>query len=333
MYEDLQTVSSDATMVGKKKATRDGEHQNYDMNDRVTKLWLKLRIVVLCGLIRRDKKEKSRVGVLLTPSSDLPVTSAHKDARVAYDVMLSRIDADYGQQGQHMFYKISALHNHVQGMYILWTRWGSVGEDGQYQLTPYITREECVAEFLKVFKSKTSFPWAERVSGVPKAGRYSVQPSGGKTLAELQLERLKNLTPRMLPNSLQMSTSTQFLLRVLTDTQMLVANMVQGRPFRLPFGAAQQTAIKEAITVLHETRDLFLHIDELDRRRTILFQDKEEDDDEGDTVCMLDESAKAAKMEVINKDQEAKLLLIKSLSEKFYALVPAQRSYEDCVGC
>ena len=219
-----------------------------------------------------------------------------------------------------MFYKISALHNHVQGVYILWTRWGTVGEDGQYQRTPYSTRDECVAEFLKVFKSKTSFPWAERASGVPKEGRYSVQPEGGKTLAELQCDRLKNVTPGMLPDSPTLPPKTQFLLRVLTDTHLLVANMVTNRSFQLPFGAAHQTAIKEAVAVLQTARDLLLRIGQLDQK---LHQEESYDDDE----AMVDEGARTAEMKDINKQREDILKSVKELSDQFYQLVPVQRDY------
>lgn len=286
------------------------------------------------------------------------------DGRVYYDVTLSRIDAGYGHHGQHMFYRMSALHNHVQGLYVLWTRWGSVGEDGQYQRTPYRTRAECITEFLKVFKSKTGFPWAERATGVPKDGRYKVQPPGGKTLSELQMERLQQLTPAMLASSTVLPPPTQFFLRLVTDSHNLRANMVQDRPFQLPFGAAHQTAIKEAVRVLNEARALLQQIERLNDKAAKVSmavptpaaaaggdgddedgdEEREDgdddggDDDEGTGAAAAAAAVAAAavvaggpsaaqQMEQITQERQVTQLAIKKLSEKFYELVPVKRDH------
>lgn len=45
-------------------------------------------------------------------------------------------------------------------LYILFTRWGRIGDSGQYQHTPFHAKSEAVAEFCKVFKSKTGNTWA-----------------------------------------------------------------------------------------------------------------------------------------------------------------------------
>jgi hypothetical protein len=62
------------------------------------------------------------------------------------------------------------------GLYMLWTRWGRVGETGKHQRTPYQKKDEAVDEFEKIFKSKSGNPWAERNPPLfqPKDGRYTV---------------------------------------------------------------------------------------------------------------------------------------------------------------
>ncbi|MBS0285361.1 MAG: WGR domain-containing protein, partial [Proteobacteria bacterium] len=271
------------------------------------------------------------------------------DNRVYYDVTLSRINSGYGYHGQHLFYRASALHNHVQGLYVLWTRWGSVGEDGQYQRTPFGTRDECVAEFLKVFKSKTGFAWAERATGQPKEGRYKVQPPGGKTLAELQVERLKHIVPAMLPDWPALPASMQFLLRVLTDTRMLTANMVQDRPFALPFGAAHKTAVAEAAKVLGEARELLLRVERLNEEaaKTSLAVDgavpmavdgdgedgEEGESDEGAAAEAAPASGAAVgQIDAINKERTEILATVKKLSEKYFELIPAKRTHVAALG-
>ncbi len=46
-------------------------------------------------------------------------------------------------------------------MFVLFTRWGRVGETGQFQRTPFNTKEEAVNEFCKIFKQKSGNAWAD----------------------------------------------------------------------------------------------------------------------------------------------------------------------------
>jgi poly [ADP-ribose] polymerase/centrosomal protein CEP128 len=44
-------------------------------------------------------------------------------------------------------------------LYILFTRWGRIGDEGQFQRTPFPEKEEAVKEFTKIFRSKTGNLW------------------------------------------------------------------------------------------------------------------------------------------------------------------------------
>ena len=46
-------------------------------------------------------------------------------------------------------------------LYILFTRWGRIGDEGQFQHTPFQKREDGVKEFCKVFKEKTGNKWED----------------------------------------------------------------------------------------------------------------------------------------------------------------------------
>lgn len=62
------------------------------------------------------------------------------------------------------------------GLYMLWNRWGRVGDIGKYQRTPFQKRDEAVEEFEKIFKSKSGNLWANRKVPLfqPSAGKYNV---------------------------------------------------------------------------------------------------------------------------------------------------------------
>ena len=46
-------------------------------------------------------------------------------------------------------------------LYILFTRWGRIEDDGQFQHTPFTDRKAAVNEFAKVFKEKSGNKWED----------------------------------------------------------------------------------------------------------------------------------------------------------------------------
>lgn len=65
-----------------------------------------------------------------------------------------------------MFYKMQVIHDHGRDVYILWNRWGRIGEDGASQRTPFGSFEEATSEFKKIFKKKSGNVWEERQSKI-----------------------------------------------------------------------------------------------------------------------------------------------------------------------
>ncbi|KAJ3315079.1 hypothetical protein HDU76_002274 [Blyttiomyces sp. JEL0837] len=97
------------------------------------------------------------------------------DKYVPYDVLLHKCDVSKGIYGENKYYKMQVLHNHVQNIYFLFNKWGSLGayhSDGMHQKTPFSTKEECIAEFKKVFKSKSGNEWNPEGEFMEKPGKY-----------------------------------------------------------------------------------------------------------------------------------------------------------------
>ncbi|KAI9315378.1 poly polymerase catalytic domain-containing protein [Dichotomocladium elegans] len=111
------------------------------------------------GVDPLSKLEK--IGVLLMDDDDRP-----------YDIMIQKIDVGNGPYGTALFYKLSIIYNTVLDVYVLWTRWGAFGEDGMHQKTPYLIKDEAVAEFCSIFRSKTGNIWGTKF--VTKPGRYEL---------------------------------------------------------------------------------------------------------------------------------------------------------------
>jgi predicted DNA-binding WGR domain protein len=60
------------------------------------------------------------------------------------------------------------VHEKNRDVYILFTRWGRIGEIGAYQRTPFPTIEEASGEFNKIFKSKSGNDWKDKESNHSK---------------------------------------------------------------------------------------------------------------------------------------------------------------------
>ena len=48
------------------------------------------------------------------------------------------------------------LHDTNRDLYLVYTRWGHIGEDGMNQRTPFDSKEKAIKEFHKIFKEKTA---------------------------------------------------------------------------------------------------------------------------------------------------------------------------------
>lgn len=80
---------------------------------------------------------------------------------IPYDVILSKIDVrNTLLYDTFNFYKMQIIHHKAKGIYILFTKWGRIGDEGMYQQTPYQLLDEAVINFCKIFKSKTGNQWS-----------------------------------------------------------------------------------------------------------------------------------------------------------------------------
>lgn len=105
---------------------------------------------------------------------------------IYFDVALIKIDVKASFYGLNVFYIMQLLFDKAKGIYILWTRWGRIGDFGQYQRTPFPTLMAAQLEFAKLFRQKTGNKWEDvnSFSKVPK--RYSLRRISGRTVFKTQ---------------------------------------------------------------------------------------------------------------------------------------------------
>ncbi len=95
---------------------------------------------------------------------------------------MCKIDVKKYFYGQANYYKMQLLRNKAQNTYILWTRWGRIGDQGESQRTPFKTLEEAQKEFHKVFKQKTANDWKSVGQFEKKPKKYQIKELEGKAV-------------------------------------------------------------------------------------------------------------------------------------------------------
>jgi poly [ADP-ribose] polymerase/centrosomal protein CEP128 len=101
-------------------------------------------------------------------------------------VALIKIDIKASYYGINVFYIMQLLFDKAKQIYILWTRWGRIGDFGQYQRTPFPTLMAAQMEFTKLFRQKTGNKWEDvnNYNKLPK--RYGLRRISGKTVFKTQ---------------------------------------------------------------------------------------------------------------------------------------------------
>lgn len=78
-----------------------------------------------------------------------------------YDCHLTRVDIGREEKDDYLFYKLQIVYDKGRDLWMLFTRWGRIGEVGAFQKTPY-SKEEWIKEFEDIFRSKTKNEWSSR---------------------------------------------------------------------------------------------------------------------------------------------------------------------------
>ena len=89
---------------------------------------------------------------------------------------MTKVDLRNGPYGDYVFYKMQMIFDSNRELYIVLTRYGSIGDRGMHQRTPFNDVEEAKKEFRTIFKSKSGNEWEAAVNGqfVPQRKKYEL---------------------------------------------------------------------------------------------------------------------------------------------------------------
>ncbi|CAD8137177.1 unnamed protein product [Paramecium octaurelia] len=72
-----------------------------------------------------------------------------------FQCLMSKVDIVNKNFHKNVFYKMQILLDQNRNNYILFTKWGQIGEEGQFQMTPFENLEATIKEYCKIFSAKT----------------------------------------------------------------------------------------------------------------------------------------------------------------------------------
>lgn len=101
------------------------------------------------------KDKKNRIPVDVTGNFEKSYEVYYDDNGKPWDCYLNKVDLKNGLYGDYVFYKMQLLYDTNRDLYVVFTRWGRIGEPGMNQRSPFGNVDESKVEFRKIFKQKT----------------------------------------------------------------------------------------------------------------------------------------------------------------------------------
>jgi len=174
-----------------------------------------------------------------------------------YDCMLNQTNIS---QNNNKFYVIQLLEKN--GIYWVWTRWGRVGERGQFKNMGPMSLDRAIKGFEKKFKEKTTNDWVSRADFKPRAGKYTLiemdYDDDDKEDLEAALKKtVKDMKGRTYMAS-QLPKPTQDLMKLIFNNDMFQEALVSFNidTEKMPLGKISKTQIQRGYEVLEEIEDV-----------------------------------------------------------------------------
>ena len=171
---------------------------------------------------------------------------------------MTKVNVRKGGYGEYLFYRMQVLHDSNRDVYILFTRWGRIGEPGAYQNTPFSHKDECINEFKKIFEQKSKNKWDDKDNFERVEGKYRLLDIDTKKQVKRR-DYLKSIDfdDKHLPKS-KLAPEIQPLMKIFGNVD-LYRNWFKTFNIDsevLPFGQISKKLIHEAKDILNEIDDL-----------------------------------------------------------------------------
>lgn len=101
-------------------------------------------------------KEENRIPVCRFGNFEKSYRVWYEDGnKKPWDCYMTKVDLKNGLYGDYVFYHMQLLEDTNRDLFVVFTRWGRIGEAGMNQRAPFGSIEEARKEFCTIFKQKT----------------------------------------------------------------------------------------------------------------------------------------------------------------------------------
>jgi ankyrin repeat protein/predicted DNA-binding WGR domain protein len=185
-----------------------------------------------------------------------------------YDVKLIKVDIKRGHYSANVYYQMQIVREEVRKIHVLFTNWGRVGTEGQYQQTPFFSLEDAVKEFKKIFREKTGNDYDDLAHFEKKLNKYRLIQTKPKVVNRVVValfdpDTAKTAAPRI------NRELVQFMANI-TDKKLLqvVYSNFNLDPDLMPFGNLSRQTIQEAKAALADIATLAKNMETNQRSMT-----------------------------------------------------------------
>lgn len=215
-----------------------------------------------------------------------------------YDLYMTKVDVVKGPYGGYVYYKMQLLHNKVRDTYEVFTRYGRIGDPGQSQQTPHPNKDTAIAEFAKIFKSKTGNEWEDKENFNRVPGKYRLLKFTRRTNFKDFLVPFDLKNPKVPKSDLEDS-----IKRIMKDVANVPMYHRVMHNYKIDTDAFPLAKLEKS--VLFEAQQLLLEITELIGQ---IKEDEKKKPEDRDTNKVLE-----LQEEIVER------------SGKFYELIPDER--------
>jgi poly [ADP-ribose] polymerase len=199
---------------------------------------------------KKAKTGKAKVDDVCPLSSS---ASVHED----YDCMLNQTNI---KQNNNKFYVLQMLEK--GSSYYVWTRWGRVGERGQFKNMGPMGIDKAIKDFEKKFKDKTGNEWGSRANFKPKSGKYTLiemdyDDEDAEELEAALKKTIKNKQGQTIAPS-ELPAPTQNLMKLIFNHDMFQEAMQNFNidTQKMPLGKISKSMIQRGYDVLEDIENV-----------------------------------------------------------------------------
>ncbi|KAK2742342.1 hypothetical protein FQN57_005430 [Myotisia sp. PD_48] len=184
--------------------------------------------------------------------------NVHIDGDTIYDAALNQTNS---MANNNKFYILQLLAATTAPIYVVWTRWGRVGEKGQSAPINCQDLDDAIKTFQKKFKDKSGLNWDDRRSA-PKKGKYAYLERSYEDDDDEQPKTVKKKTTEeediKIPDC-TLKPEVQEVVGLIFNQKFFAQTMreMQYDANKLPLGKLSKRTLLQGFEILKELSEIF----------------------------------------------------------------------------